>query len=68
MTNTVTKTVKTVLVLLPFLLLPPLAAAQEPQTCEAGFRLFDHELLVGEPVCIPENPERCSHSIWLRSR
>ena len=28
------------------------------QTCEDGFRLFDHELLQGEPVCIPENPER----------
>lgn len=28
------------------------------QTCEDGFRLFDHELLVTEPVCIPENPER----------
>lgn len=26
--------------------------------CEAGFRLFDHELLEAEPVCIPENPER----------
>lgn len=26
--------------------------------CEAGFRLFDHELLATEPVCIPENPER----------
>lgn len=28
------------------------------QTCEDGFRLFDHELLVTEPVCIPANPER----------
>lgn len=28
------------------------------QTCEDGFRLFDHELLITEPVCIPENPER----------
>lgn len=26
--------------------------------CDAGFRLFDHELLATEPVCIPENPER----------
>ncbi len=34
------------------------AGAQEPQTCETGFRLFDHELLAGEPVCIPENPQR----------
>ncbi|MEM7125984.1 MAG: iron-siderophore ABC transporter substrate-binding protein [Chloroflexota bacterium] len=26
--------------------------------CEVGFRLFTHELLESEPVCIPENPER----------
>lgn len=28
------------------------------QTCEAGFRRFDHALLMSEPVCIPENPKR----------
>lgn len=28
------------------------------QTCEDGFRLFDHDLLITDPVCIPENPER----------
>lgn len=33
------------------------AAAQESK-CEAGFRLFDHELLATDPVCIPENPQR----------
>lgn len=27
-------------------------------TCGDGFRLFDHELLATEPVCIPENPQR----------
>lgn len=32
--------------------------AQESSECEAGFRLFEHEYLAGEPVCIPENPER----------
>jgi iron complex transport system substrate-binding protein len=26
--------------------------------CEAGFRLFEHELLVGDPVCIPAAPQR----------
>jgi len=26
--------------------------------CEADFRLFDHEYLAGDPVCIPENPQR----------
>jgi iron complex transport system substrate-binding protein len=33
-------------------------AAQETLVCEAGFRLFDHEYLVGDPVCIPEDPQR----------
>jgi iron complex transport system substrate-binding protein len=32
--------------------------AQESSECEDGFRLFDHEFLATEPVCIPENPER----------
>lgn len=26
--------------------------------CEAGFRLFDHDLLVTDPVCIPTAPQR----------
>lgn len=26
--------------------------------CDAGFRLFDHDLLATDPVCIPENPQR----------
>lgn len=26
--------------------------------CEEGFRLFDHELLVTDPVCIPTAPQR----------
>jgi iron complex transport system substrate-binding protein len=33
-------------------------AGQEATQCEAGFRLFDHERLATEPVCIPENPQR----------
>lgn len=32
--------------------------AQDTLTCEEGFRLFAHELLATDPVCIPENPER----------
>lgn len=32
-------------------------AAQETE-CEAGFRLFDHEYLATDPVCIPEDPQR----------
>lgn len=27
-------------------------------TCEPGFRLFDHELLATDPVCVPEDPQR----------
>jgi len=26
--------------------------------CDAGFRLFEHEYLATEPVCIPEEPQR----------
>lgn len=33
-------------------------AASGPQECPAGFRYFEHELLISEPTCIPENPER----------
>jgi iron complex transport system substrate-binding protein len=37
----------------------PAASAQaEAQTCEAGFRSFDHELLASDPLCIPEAPAR----------
>lgn len=39
-----------------------LASGESPATqtiaCEAGFRLFDHEYLAGDPVCIPEDPQR----------
>lgn len=27
------------------------------QSCEAGFRLFDHEYLQGDAICIPEHPQ-----------
>lgn len=32
--------------------------AQAAQTCEAGFRLLENELLATDPVCIPELPQR----------
>jgi len=32
--------------------------AQDTTECEEGFHLFDHEYLAGDPVCIPENPQR----------
>ena len=38
-------------------LVAPLAA-QEAAECEQGYRLFDHEYLAGDPLCIPENPQR----------
>lgn len=36
----------------------PLAAGQAADQCKAGFRLFTHELLATEPVCIPVAPQR----------
>lgn len=33
-------------------------AAQDTIECEDGFRLFDHEYLASDPICIPENPQR----------
>ena len=33
-------------------------AAHEEAACKAGFHLFEHEYLEGDPVCIPENPQR----------
>ncbi|MEO1290879.1 MAG: ABC transporter substrate-binding protein, partial [Chloroflexota bacterium] len=36
----------------------PTFAQDETIECEDGFRLFDHEFLATDPVCLPENPER----------
>jgi iron complex transport system substrate-binding protein len=33
-------------------------ATAEPSVCEEGFRLFDHEYLATEAVCLPESPQR----------
>ncbi|MEL6407937.1 MAG: ABC transporter substrate-binding protein [Chloroflexota bacterium] len=50
----------TVVVVLIFLLVSvvPLSAQDDTTECEEGFRLFDNEFLIGDPLCIPENPER----------
>jgi len=32
--------------------------ATTDMTCKDGFHLFDHEYLAGDPICIPENPQR----------
>jgi iron complex transport system substrate-binding protein len=37
---------------------PADAQAQGNTNCEAGFRLFEHQFLATEPVCIPEAPQR----------
>lgn len=36
------------------------AASEEVASdgCEEGFRLFDHELMINDPVCIPVSPKR----------
>ena len=34
------------------------ASAQSTSECDEGLRLFDHDLLATDPVCIPETPER----------
>jgi iron complex transport system substrate-binding protein len=34
------------------------AAAQNTPECEDGFRLFKHELLATDPVCVPVDPQR----------
>jgi iron complex transport system substrate-binding protein len=48
--------------------LPQLEAIFPPtmtsDSCEAGFRLFDHELLATDPVCVPENPQRIVVLSW----
>lgn len=35
----------------------PVAASQAADECKAGFRLFQHELLATDPVCIPVAPQ-----------
>ncbi|MEL6524138.1 MAG: ABC transporter substrate-binding protein [Chloroflexota bacterium] len=47
-----------ILVLLAFLLVSVFPLAAQETECEEGFRLFDHEQLSTDPVCIPENPQR----------
>ncbi|MEL6524141.1 MAG: ABC transporter substrate-binding protein [Chloroflexota bacterium] len=49
-----------ILMLLAILLVSvvPLTAQDDTTECEDGFRLFDHEMLATDPVCIPETPER----------
>ena len=36
----------------------------ETNACDDGFRLFDHELLATDPVCIPEHPQRVTYLLY----
>jgi iron complex transport system substrate-binding protein len=47
---------KLILPVLALLIAAP-AIAQTTE-CEAGFRLFNHEVLATDPVCVPVNPQR----------
>lgn len=47
-----------ILPLLALLLVSVVPLAAQDIECEDGFRLFDHELLATDPVCVPEAPER----------
>jgi iron complex transport system substrate-binding protein len=38
--------------------LPVNAQSATPTVCQSGYRLFEHDLLATDPVCIPENPKR----------
>ncbi|MCB0084410.1 MAG: ABC transporter substrate-binding protein, partial [Caldilineaceae bacterium] len=42
----------------------PATAATNEDTCDAGFRYFDHALLATDPVCIPNQPERFTYLIY----
>ncbi|MEO0597373.1 MAG: ABC transporter substrate-binding protein [Chloroflexota bacterium] len=48
----------TLLILLALLLVSVMPLSAQETECEDGFRLFDHELLATDPVCVPESPER----------
>lgn len=43
--------------LLVFACVVPISAQDTPK-CKDGFRLFDHEYLASDPICIPEKPQR----------
>lgn len=49
-----------VVLMLLTLLLVSIAStsAQDTTACEEGFRLFDHNLLATDPVCVPVDPQR----------
>lgn len=52
------RAIRFLLLCVVFVLVVSPAAAQDTPECEPGFRLFDHELLATDPLCIPENPQR----------
>src|SRR5262245_12194459 len=44
--------------------LATIQAQEKTPECGAGFHLFDHEILMNGPVCIPENPQRVAYLIY----
>ncbi|MFW5709336.1 MAG: iron-siderophore ABC transporter substrate-binding protein [Chloroflexota bacterium] len=48
----------TIMMTLALLLVVVPVTAQDTPECEEGFRLFDHELLATDPMCVPEDPQR----------
>lgn len=51
-------TLSLILVVLASLMGLTINAQDDAAKCAAGFRLFDHERLATDPVCIPDAPER----------
>lgn len=45
-------------VLLALFSLTPVSAQDDSNRCRDGFRLFEHDLLMTDPVCIPAEPQR----------
>ncbi|MEO1289740.1 MAG: ABC transporter substrate-binding protein [Chloroflexota bacterium] len=50
---------RTISILVVFILLIGIIPLSAQDTeCDDGFRLFDHELLATDAICVPDNPER----------
>lgn len=52
------KQLKVIFVLCLAMLMMQIPLYAQATVCPEGFRLFDHDLLATDPVCIPNNPQR----------
>ena len=52
------RTVRRAFIAAAFTLLSVSLVSAQTTECEAGFHLFDHELLATDPVCIPDDAQR----------